>query len=122
MNTNIKCLAVACAALMSTACVKTEVELPVNATEGVEITITAVREGFNPDTRTVRESDGSVEWCPLDEISVFYTETTNGGSKFTSQSTEQTAIAEFKGKLDGFIAGGEEFTNGKYLRCLPILY
>ena len=115
MNTNIKCLVVVCAALMSTACVKTEIERPMNASEGVEITITAVREGFNPDTRTIRESDGSVEWCPLDEISVFYTETENGGSKFTSQNTEQTAIAEFKGKLDGLIAGGEEFTNGKYL-------
>ena len=115
MNTNINYFAVVCTALISTACIKTEVELPVNTPEGVEITITAVREGFNPDTRTVRESDGSVEWCPLDEISVFYTETANGGSKFTSQNTEQAAIAEFKGKLDGFIAGGEEFTNRKYL-------
>lgn len=115
MNTNIKCLAAACVAFMSTACVKTEVELPINAPEGVEITITAVREGYDPDTRTIRKSDGYVEWCPLDEISVFYTETANGGSKFTSQNTEQAAIAEFKGKLDGFIAGGEEFTNGKYL-------
>ncbi len=116
MNTNIKSLVVACAALMSAACVKTEVEeLPVKTSEGVEITITAVREGLNPDTKTVRKSDGSVEWCPLDEISVFYTETANGGSKFTSQNTEQAAIAEFKGQLDGFITGGEEFTEGKYL-------
>jgi hypothetical protein len=74
-----------------------------------------VREGFNPDTRTIRASDGSVEWCPMDEISVFYSETTHGGSKFTSQNTEQIAIAEFKGRLEGIIAGGEDFTNGKYL-------
>ena len=116
MNTNIKCLAFVCVAFIGNACVTKEIEeLSANVSESVEITITAVREGYNPDTRTVRESDGSVEWCPLDEISVFYTETANGGSKFTSQNTEQTAIAEFKGKLDGFIAGGEEFTNGKYL-------
>lgn len=115
MNKNIKYFVITCTTLISSACAKTEVELQNNAPEGVEITITAVREGFDPNTRNIRESDGSVEWCPLDEISVFYTETTNGGSKFTSQNTEQTAIAEFKGKLDGLIAGGEEFTNGKYL-------
>jgi formylglycine-generating enzyme required for sulfatase activity len=51
----------------------------------------------------------------MDEISVFYSENTQGGSKFTSQNTEQTAIAEFKGRLEGVIAGGEDFTNGKYL-------
>lgn len=115
MNTNFKCLVVAYAILQSTACVKTEVELPANAPEGIEITLTATREGFNPDTRTALESDGSVEWCPMDEISVFYNETANGGSKFTSQNTEQTAIAEFKGRLEGVIAGGENFTDGKYL-------
>lgn len=114
MNTIAKCLIFVCA-LVGFACTQFEEEPSTVLSGGVEITITAVREEFEPDMRTVRESDGSVEWCPLDEISVFYTETTNGGSKFTSQNTEQTAIAEFKGKLDGFIAGGEEFTNGKYL-------
>ncbi len=116
MNTSTKRLVFACAALMSSACVKTEVELPTDvSTKGVEITITAVREGFEPDTKTIRQPDGSVEWCPMDEISVFYTETANGGSKFTSQNTEQTAIAEFKGRIEGIIAGGEDFTDGKYL-------
>lgn len=115
MNTSTKRLVFACAALMSSACVKTEVELPTNAPEGIEITITAVKEGFEPDTKTIRQPDGSVEWCPMDEISVFYTETANGGSKFTSQNTEQTAIAEFKGRIEGIIAGGEDFTDGKYL-------
>ncbi len=113
MNTYIKCLIAACTTIMSSACSIAEIETI--APEGIEITITAAREGLNPDTRTVRKSDGSVEWCPLEEISVFYSGTTNGGSKFTSQNTEQTAIAEFKGKLDGFIAGGEDFTDGKYL-------
>lgn len=115
MNTSTKRLVFACVALMSSACVKTEVELPTNAPEGIEITITAVREGFESDTKTIRQPDGSVEWCPMDEISVFYTETANGGSKFTSQNTEQTAIAEFKGRIEGIIAGGEDFTDGKYL-------
>lgn len=100
---------------MSAACAEKEVEYSTIDSEGVEVVISAVREGNTPDTRTVRESDGSVEWCPMDEISVFYTENTTGGSRFTCQSTEQTAIAEFKGRLEGVIAGGEYFTNGKYL-------
>ena len=115
MNTRIKCLIFACIALLSAACVEKEVECSTGDPEGVEMIISAVREGYVPDTRTVRESDGSVEWCPTDAISVFYTENTTGGSRFICQSTEQTAIAEFKGRLDGVIAGGEYFTNGKYL-------
>ncbi len=115
MNTRIKCLIFACVALLSAACAEKEVEYSTVEPEGVEMVISAVREGNVPDTRTVRESDGSVEWCPADEISVFYTENTTGGSRFTCQSTEQTAIAEFKGRLDGVIAGGEYFTSGKYL-------
>lgn len=115
MNTKIKCLIFACVALMSAACAEKEVEYSTVDSEGVEVVISAVRERNVPDTRTIRESDGSVEWCPMDEISVFYTENTTGGSRFTCQSTEQTAIAEFKGRLEGVIAGGEYFTNGKYL-------
>ena len=113
MNTNFKYLAFVTAILLSSACAK-EMGLQ-ESTGGREIIITATREGFNPDTKTTRTSDGSVEWCPLDEISVFYMETKKGGSKFTSQNTEQTPIAEFKGRLEGFVAGGEEFTEGKYI-------
>ncbi|MBQ8270427.1 MAG: hypothetical protein IJZ22_04370 [Bacteroidaceae bacterium] len=83
--------------------------------QGVELTITAVREDYNADTRTVRDPDGSVNWCPLDEISVFYSDNSEGGSKFIAQNTEQSAIAEFKGRIDGISVGGENFTNGKYL-------
>ena len=58
-----------------------------------EITITA---SFGePDTRTVREADGSVLWSPGDEISVFYGSGTDGGSKFTSQNTEKAKVANF---------------------------
>ena len=115
MNTMIKRLVVICTMLMSIACTKTEELLPTNVQEGTEMIITAVREGTTVGSKTIRESDGSVVWCPMDEISVFYNEAKDGGSKFTAQNTENAAIAEFKGKLEGFIAGGEEFTNGKYL-------
>ena len=115
MNTNIKNLIVISSVLMCFACTGLEDGLEGTDVKGVDVTITAVREGFDPDTKTVLESDGSVEWCPLDEISVFYGDGSNGGSKFTSQNTEQAAIAEFKGRLEGISAGGENFTQGKYL-------
>ena len=112
---SIKYLIYTCIALVGFACTGFEEDYSSIDTEGVEITITAVREGFDPETKTIRESDGTIEWCPSDEISVFYNNNGSGGSKFTAQNTEQTDIAEFRGKLDGFTAGGEEFTNGKYL-------
>ena len=115
MNTNIKNLIVISTALICFACTGLEDGLEGTDVKGVDVTITAMREGFDPDTKTVLESDGSVEWCPLDEISVFYGDGSNGGSKFTSQNTEQAAIAEFKGRLEGISAGGENFTQGKYL-------
>lgn len=115
MNTGTKFLIFTCAALMSLACSREE-ELPVSS-EGIEITVTAVREGYAPGTKTVLMPDGSVEWLPTDEISIFYGEgkDRNGGSRFTAQNTEQAAVAEFKGRLEGVFAGGEAFTDGKYL-------
>lgn len=114
MNTGIKFLIIASAVFASAACTREEVLSPVES-ESIEITITAAREGYDPDTKTVTTDGYSVEWCPNEEISVFYANGTNGGSKFVSQNTEQAAIVEFKGRLEGFIAGGEEFTDGKYL-------
>ena len=115
MGKCVKYLVIICASIMSFACTNLDDDLSVVTPKGAEITITASREGFEPNTRTIRESDGSVEWCPLDEISVFYSNGASGGSKFTSQNTEQAAIAEFRGRLEGISAGGENFTNGKYL-------
>ncbi len=115
MNTSIKCLIFVCITLMSYACNKMEEEPLADYSEGVELTITAVREDYLPDTRTVREPDGSVNWCPLDEISVFYSDNYSGGNKFVAQNTEQVAITEFKGKIDGITSGNELFNTGKYL-------
>lgn len=115
MSKCFKYLVIICASIMSFACTNLDDDLSVVTPKGAEITITASREGFEQNTRTIRESDGSVEWCPLDEISVFYSNGASGGSKFTSQNTEQAAIAEFRGRLEGISAGGENFTNGKYL-------
>lgn len=112
---NLRYSVIVCASVLSFACTKHNEMIMDVEPEGVEITITATREGLGPETRTVRKSDGSVEWCPLDEISVFYSGGAAAGSKFTSQNTEQAAVAEFRGRLDGISAGGENFTDGKYL-------
>ena len=115
MNTKIKSLIIFCVAIICSACESLYDDLFSSPQEGVELTITAVREGIGPDSRTVRLEDGSVEWLPMDEISVFYGNDNNGGSKFTAQNTMQTAIAEFKGRLTDISAGGENFTDGKYI-------
>ena len=68
-----------------------------------EITITASL--GEPDTRTVRESDGSVLWSPGDQICLFYGSGTNGGSCFTAQNTEAAKTVNFTGTI-GVITGG----------------
>lgn len=114
MSTNIKYLFFAVASLLSLSCARIE-NYNLEESEGVEITLTAVREGYDPETKTILKTDGSVEWLPADEISVFYNKSSKGGSRFTSQNTEQTAVADFRGIIDGVSGGGEEFTNGKYI-------
>ena len=115
MNTSIKRLVAVFTTITVVACAKVEEQRPTSIAEGTEVTITAIRESVSPDTKTIRDSDGSVLWCPMDEISVFYNETSNGGSRFTAQNTVNASVAEFKGRLEGLIAGGEDFTNGKYI-------
>ena len=100
--------------VFSLACARME-EVAPSFSEGVELTLTAVREGYDPSTKTVRLTDGSVEWCPSEEISVFYGNGSNGGSKFISQNKEQSPIAEFKGKIDGITAGSEGFVPDRYI-------
>ena len=115
MNKTIKCILVVCGAFLSITCTRHDEELYSIATQGTELTITAVREGYNPTTKSIRETDGSVVWCPMDQISVFYNNGTGGGNKFTSQNKEKAPIAEFRGRFEGISAGGESFTDGKYL-------
>ena len=72
-----------------------------------EIIIEATQEGRKVETRTTLQNDGSVYWNPNDEISVFFNQGERGGSKFISQNTETTEIAEFAGSIYGFTGGGE---------------
>ncbi|MDE6384074.1 MAG: fimbrillin family protein [Paramuribaculum sp.] len=116
MIKSLKYLALSCAALSCFSCDNEDFDN--YAGTGVEITLTATREGAGADSRTVRLPDGSVRWVPGDEISVFYNSGTDGGSKFTCQNSDTTDIAEFKGTLAGVSAGGENYTDGKYLYAI----
>ena len=72
-----------------------------------EITIEA-RRADDDQTRTYRDdADGSVWWTPGDAISLFYGSGTNGGSKFTSNATENTLITNFTGTITAITGGGE---------------
>ena len=72
-----------------------------------EITIEA-RRADNDQTRTYRDdADGSVWWTPGDAISLFYGSGSNGGSKFTSNATENTLVTNFTGTITAITGGGE---------------
>ena len=77
------------------------------------ITIQAVRES-DPETRTVRKSDGKVWWVPGDAISLFYGSGNNGGSKFTSSGTDTTQVTNFTGTITAITGGGELTVDDTY--------
>lgn len=65
------------------------------------------------ETKTERQSDGSVFWNPGDAVSLFFNQGDHGGNRFVAQNTEVSAIAEFRGSITGF-AGGGESTGGEF--------
>lgn len=98
-------------AAMLLACTRMPVEEEPNAMKGEEYCFTAYLNDV--DTKSVRQSDGSVYWSPGDAISLFFRSGTNGGSKFTAQNTEAVPIAQFKGTID-VISGGGESAGGEF--------
>ena len=60
---------------------------------------TASMEGDEADTRTVRQSSGSVFWNPGDQISVFLQAGT-GGACFTASNTAPASKADFYGTIE----------------------
>lgn len=79
--------------------------------ETKELVFTATRE--ESDTKTVRVGT-DVLWSPGDAISIFFRSGDNGGSKFTAQNTtENVAIAQFKGTID-VLSGGGESEDGEF--------
>ena len=61
--------------------------------------------GWDSETRTVLQEDGSVWWSPGDSISVFVGDGANGGYKFLSTSSEASAETYFTGKIDSKSSG-----------------
>ena len=79
-----------------------EVEQPQNQEELHEVVFHA---GWDPETRTVLQEDGSVWWEPGDEIRLFIVWNNNDyffwDCKLTSNITEPTAKADFIGQIEG---------------------
>ena len=55
--------------------------------------------GWDPETRTELQEDGSVWWSPGDEISLFVGSGSDGGFKLTSVETEASPKADFRGEI-----------------------
>ena len=72
---------------------------------GTKLTFKATQ-GDNPETRTVRQGDGSIWWSKDDAINVFYG---NATGKFTTDITEPAATASFTGTLEGDTEGGSVY-------------
>lgn len=93
------------------ACSRMEIEQESKQIISEEICFTAYAN--DAETKTERQSDGSVFWNPGDAVSLFFNQGDHGGNRFVAQNTEVSAIAEFKGTITGF-AGGGESTGGQF--------
>ena len=68
--------------------------------------------GWDPETRTELQEDGSVWWSPGDEISLFVGMGYEGGYKLTSVESEVSPKADFIGEIP-------EFNGGEYVAIYP---
>ena len=84
-------------------------EAPAYGPEQVEAELIA--DFADPDTRTVRQADGSVNWVAGDEISLFFGDGTDGGNRFTTSTSGPSA--SFRGKITAYTAGGEDYAGGQ---------
>ena len=97
-----------------TSCVESDEAVDLTSMPRQTITIEASQEARRVETRTTLQTDGSVFWNPSDEISLFFNSGTNGGDKFVSQNSENVAIAEFSGSIQGITGGGENLEENAY--------
>ena len=75
-----------------------EVEIP-QEKEGLHEVV--FHAGWDPETRTELQEDGSVWWSPGDEISLFVEKSDWGGFyKLTSTNTDPTPKVDFVGQVD----------------------
>lgn len=97
-----------------TSCIESDEAVDLTSMPRQTITIEASQEARRVETRTTLQTDGSVFWNPSDEISLFFNSGTNGGDKFVSQNSENVAIAEFSGSIQGITGGGENLEENAY--------
>lgn len=86
-----------------------EVEVP-QEQEGLHEVV--FHAGWDQETRTVLQEDGSVWWEPGDEISLFV-RSDQGGYKLTSTNTEPLAKVDFVGEI------GDKAENASYIAVYP---
>ena len=77
----------------------------------VELTVTATS-GEYIETKTVRQSDGSIWWTPGDAINLFYG--TMDGGKFTTTISESSPTATFNGTLSAATGSSEAGMGAQY--------
>jgi hypothetical protein len=99
MNSIYKYIPLVLILVFSSACSGLPESYDPSFVQGVETTIIATKEGITPDTKTIRQGDGSVIWGPGEEISVFRGAGTDGGNKFISTNTSNAGSVEFSGSL-----------------------
>ena len=99
MNSIYKYIPLVLILVFSSACSGLPESYDPSFVQGVETTIIATQEGITPDTKTIRQGDGSVIWGPGEEISVFRGAGTDGGNKFISTNTSNAGSVEFSGSL-----------------------
>ena len=97
--------------LLLQACSRVEIEQEPEPVNAQEICFTAILNDV--ETRTERQENTDVYWCPGDAVSLFFNQGEHGGYRFVAQNTENSPIAEFKGTISGF-AGGGESTGGQF--------
>ena len=71
--------------------------------------------GWDPETKTVLQEDGSVWWSPGDEISLFINNgyAADGGYKLTSTNDKPSAVTDFVGQV------GNKPANESYIAIYP---
>ena len=99
MNSIYKYIPLVLILVFSSACSGLPESYDPSFVQGVETTFIATKEGITPDTKTIRQGDGSVIWGPGEEISVFRGAGTDGGNKFISTNTSNAGSVEFSGSL-----------------------
>ena len=76
-----------------------------------DVVFYATYEDVDPDTRTILQSDGSIQWDAHEEISIMLGDKS---ARFVSTNSEPAATVEFHGSLEGFEYASDDLFWGVY--------